>query len=225
MPESDLKDVFAKLNSLSESIANIETKITDKILSEVDRKNSGLASSLSKDFKKVSEAQQEFLEQFKQNSTQPPENPETITPPTTDPNPDILENRTQLKALNKKLQELELENQRKDKALAERTRDTQLMSLMSGKKSPFPDRATKAFLIEHSNQLVSENGNWYVQKSEDEVESLDSAVDSFLVTDFGSTFLPPHKVRGMGLRSSNYTPKAPKKELSLNEMIIEEDNY
>lgn len=215
----DLTELAKQITALSETVSSLKgeivSEVSSSILSEVDKKNQGLAANLSRDIKKQAEENKNFMSQFTtQNEVKEEPEKEKEAAKVAD------KDRTTLKALQKQIAKLESDIQVKEEALFASQRNSQLDTLLSARKSLYPDRARKAFLMENQDKLVRDNGNWYLQENEDSFVELDSAVDSFLESDFGSTFLPPTRKKGLGLKSGGEinTPKTG--ELSLNEAIL-----
>ena len=121
---------------------------------------------------------------------------------------------------NKNNVEPTIEELRKEQQLLQSKRDSDLASIFSSKNVNFPDKAKKAFVMEYGDSLAQEGGEWYVQ-SGDEVVSLSDAADSFLKTDFGSSFIKPTKGRGLGMKpAANNVPAGKDAKPVLNQTLF-----
>ena len=212
---------------LEQMLASFKSEITEtfqssmkETLSQVDKKNGGTAASLTKEFQKTVEG---LRSQLTGDST-PPTNPTPqdeapsgtpATPPTQDSS-----DKLSLKALQNQIENLRKESEAKDLQLQTEQRNSAITSLFSDKKAQFADKATRAFLMENEGSLKQEDGIWYHAEG-DNVVPLDRAVDNFLNTEFGQTFQPASRGRGMNMKPAKGEQSAGKgTEITLNESLL-----
>lgn len=218
MDETQLK---ALLEGFKSDILGEVKNAMSETLTAVDKKNSGTAASLTKEFQKSTK---EILAQVRGGSAGEEPEPTPSDDPEPSPSPKNTERLT-LKALKQEIESLRQANEAKEQQLAITNRNSKLSKILKENKVNYEDRATKAFLVDYGDNLKSEDGTWYVAEGED-VVSLDDAVKKFLSTDYGSTFLQPSKGKGMGLKPANtVTPpggKAGEPTLNTSLFAVEE---
>jgi hypothetical protein len=198
------------------------TSQTQEILTQVDKKNGGTAAALTKEFQKTAESlRNQMLNGINTDTTLTPE----VNTATNDVNTASPTEKLSLKALQSQIETLRQEREQQALKLEQSERNNQLNTLFSSKKSQFPDKATKAFLMENEANLKQEDGNWYLVEG-DSALPLSSAVDSFLNTDFGQTFQPASKGRGLNMKPAVGEQSAgTSSEVSLNDALLTPDSY
>lgn len=168
---------------ITESLTEIKTEI----LSEVDRKNAGLASSLTKEIKKI-----------------------VPSAPTTSTESDVEEpkEKLSLKALQQQISDLQTQLSEKDKQAFAAKRSQAVSSAISKTNALSASTLHKLFMIEHQDLLKEEDGAWFIEKG-GSVTSLDEAVKAYLNTDEGKFFAPPSGVNGSSSQETKTTPATP----------------
>lgn len=212
---------------LEQMLSSFKAEITEtfqssmkETLSQVDKKNGGTAASLTKEFQKTVDSLRSQL--TGDNTT--PVNPATPAPqdetPSAAPAAQDSSERLSLKALQNQIENLRRESEAKDLQLQTEQRNSAITSLFSDKKAQFADKATRAFLMENEGSLKHEDGVWYHAEG-DNVVPLDKAVDNFLNTEFGQTFQPASRGRGMNMKPARGEQSAGKgTEVTLNESLL-----
>lgn len=186
------------------------------LLSQVDRKNSGLAKSITSDFEKSLEKFRSAIEPTQQQSTQSTEAGESETGKrTTTKEVDL-----RTKALETQLQELKtaLEQEKQQKLVSDR--NATLTSLISGAGViPATQNAVRDIIsARYGSSMEFQDGQWYV-KNGDSVVAIDAVVSDYLKTPEGMAFLPPSGTKGAGSSESGKTlSAAAKAELSIDEL-------
>lgn len=193
--------ITEKFGELTTQVGGLETKI----LSEVDRRNSGTAASISKDLAKAIAA---------------------VQPPTPDPTPtppgdggDEAKGRLTVKAVQTELQQLRQELADRDTAIAQRDREAALNGVLSSKRVLAPSVLFKALKAEYGDKLQRDGDQWFVVDGES-TKTLASAVDGFLATDDGKAFLPSSGVNGAGSKESSATSTVSTSDMSVGAMAI-----
>jgi hypothetical protein len=190
----------AFLNQLQGELGTLKAGI----LSEVDRKNSGLASSLQKSWDKKT---------TKAPEPEPELEVEVETP----------KQKLSLQALQKQIEDLKEQSKEKDRKIVAKELENILNSTISKFKPLDLGIATKAFKLQYGDNLVYEDGVAFV-KNGDTVESVDEALGKFLETDFGKSLLPPtSKARGAGLKPQNSSPAPTEGKRDILEDLFIED--
>lgn len=204
MEEDRLSQLLAGFKEeILTSVKEVVATNRDELLTSVDRKNSGLASSLQKEIKKFSENTAPVAQSLEENT---PKSEEKLT----------------LSALKKELELLRQEAKQKDLALAAKTRDAVISQKLSSNGLLFPDKAFKAFMLDFQDKLVEENGSWFV-KDNDDVKTLDDSLNTFLESDFGKLFKNTASAgKGLGLR--NEKSHVPVAKETLNSMLFAEED-
>lgn len=186
------------LTAFKSEITETFTSQTKEMLAQVDKKNSGTAASLTKEFQKTaSELRNQMFNGSEDSSATAPESAPQASPAAAPAQ--TSGEKLSLKALQSQIETLKQERIDQAQKLQESQRNVALNNMFSSKNSQFPDKATRAFLMENEANLKQEDGNWYLTDGES-VKPLNDAVDSFLNTDFGQTFQPASKGRGLGLK-------------------------
>lgn len=151
-----------------------------EVLSTVDAKNRGVASSLSKDFKILRDSVVS-KETSKETPAIDSEQEEKLT----------------MKSLQQQIKQLQQEKQEQERELQLKNRNEVVRNAFNGKSLLHADKALKAFMLDA--EIVSEGSNYFVKNGE-EVLPLTEAVDCFLKTEFGQVFLPPSSGKGMNMK-------------------------
>lgn len=170
------------------------------ILTQIDQKNSGLASSLSRELKKSLEAFQVPAKE------EPKADDEAPAKPTEEGKLTLKALQAQLSEQTKLISALKEDGDRKDRETLAASRNAALASSIAGAKTLNPSLLEKVLRLEYGDNLKSENGGWFLQ-SGDKVSTLNDAVASYLQTDEGKAFLPSSGTSGAGsTESKNSTP-------------------
>lgn len=194
---------------ITEQVGNLTTQIgglETKILTEVDRRNSGTAASISKDLAKAIAA---------------------VQPATPDPAPeaksgeggDETKVRPTIKALETDLQKLRQEIADKDAAIERGNRETALNGVLSSKRVLAQGVLFNALKAQYGDKLQRDGDQWFVVDG-DSAKTLESVVDGFLATDDGKAFLPSSGVNGAGSKESSATSTVSTSEMSVGAMAI-----
>lgn len=174
MTEQEIKDL---IQSLLEPLKS-------EILNTVDQKNAGLASSLTKELKKVVKPSEEDSKGASK------EDPKELT----------------LKALEQQITDLNSKLQAKEQSEFQAKRSSAISDSLTKVQVTNPALFQKVFRTNYENKLKQENEEWFVEEG-DRVVKLNDLVNSYLQTDEGKYFLPPSDVTGSGSKtSSNSTP-------------------
>lgn len=196
MDEEQVRALIA--TALGESNATLKTEL----LSQLDAKNSGLAASLTREFKKIVEP----LQTKPDPTTQPPA-PEAGTGEG--------EGKLTLKALQSQLQEqtkmissLKEESDRKDRETSAAKRKSALATAIAEAGTLNPSLLQKVLDLDFGEHLKEENGAWYLQRGES-VATVKDALSTYLATDEGKAFLPSSGTQGAGSTSSKSSSSPP----------------
>ncbi|BAY23723.1 hypothetical protein NIES2100_35150 [Calothrix sp. NIES-2100] len=169
---------------LTESLTEIKTEL----LSEVDKKNQGLAASLTKEIKKLTTSPTPVLS-TEGDSEEPKE-------------------KLSLKALQQQISDLQTQLTEKDKQAFAAKRSQAVSSAISKTNALSAPTFHKLFMLEHESLLKEEEGNWFVDKGGN-IIGLDDAVKNYLNTDEGKFFVPPSGVNGSSSQETKTTPATP----------------
>ena len=194
--------ITEKFTTLADQVGGLESKI----LSEVDRRNSGLAASVTKDVAKKLDA---------------------LQPATPDPAPETKTGdgdgeskaRPTIKALETDLQKLRKEIADKDAAIERSNRESALSGVLSRKQVLAQGVLFNALRAEYGDKLQRDGDQWFVVDGDD-AKTLESVVDGFLATDDGKAFLPSSGVNGAGSKESNSSPVTETDDMSVGAMAM-----
>ncbi|MBD2196607.1 MULTISPECIES: hypothetical protein [Calothrix] len=176
---------------LKQTLGELKTEI----LSEVDKKNAGLASSLSKEIKKLT----------------------TTSPLESDEEP---KGNLSLKALQQQISDLQTQLREKDEQAYNAKRSEAVSKAIS--KSNVLNQSTlhKLYMMENSSQLKEENGNWFVERN-GQVLSLEESLKNYLNSDDGKLFLPPSGVNGSSSQETKVTAANPNTKVSAADALFD----
>ncbi|HEY9699095.1 MAG TPA: hypothetical protein V6D10_17675 [Trichocoleus sp.] len=168
---------------------NIQTlfeQLKTDILAEVDRKNQGVASSLSKEFKKsISDLQK----------------PAEPAPETEE----VKQEKLSMKALQQEIQQLRQELGDKDKKAFLADKNAAVSKAIASAKALNPLALQKLFTLQVGEFLKREGEQWFVE-SGDNVKSLDQVLADYLASEEGQLFVPPSGVNGSSSQETKATP-------------------
>jgi len=181
---------------LKESLTEIKTEI----LSEVDRKNAGLASNLTKEIKKLSTSA---------SSTTSAEG-----------EPDEPQQKLSLKALQTQLSELQNQLTEKDKQTFVAKRASAVAQSVSKSNVLNASAFQKLFMLEHGELIKEEGNEWFIDKG-GQVTRLDEAIKSYLSTDDGKIFVPPSGVNGSSSQETKPKGSQPQTKLTAAQALME----
>jgi hypothetical protein len=169
--------------------------IKNEILSEVDKKNAGLASSLSKEFKKQSTS-------TTQDSEEEPKDKLT------------------LKALQQQISELNNQLKEKDEQAFTAKRSEAVSKAISKSNVLSQSTLHKLYMLENSSALKEENGNWFVERN-GQVLPLEESLKNYLNSDDGKLFLPPSGVNGSSSQETKASTANPNSRVSAADALAE----
>lgn len=194
---------------ITEQVGNLTTQIGDlesKILSEVDRRNSGTAASIVKDVTKKLEAFQ----------TTTPDPALEAKPGDSDGESKV---RPTIKALETSLNDLRQQIADKDAAIERNNREAALSGVLSSKRVLAQGVLFNALKAQYGDKLQRDGDQWFVVEG-DSAKTLESVVDGFLTTDDGKAFLPSSGVNGAGSKESNSSTTATSQDMSASQMLM-----
>lgn len=176
---------------LNKTLGEIKTEI----LAEVDKKNAGLASSLSKEFKKLS------------------------TPSTQDSDEEP-KDKLSLKALQQQISDLHNQLKEKDEQAFNAKRSEAVSKAIS--KSNVLNQSTfhKLYMLENASLLKEEDGNWFIDRN-GQVLSLEESLKNYLNSDDGKLFLPPSGVNGSSSQETKVAAVNPSTKVSAADALAE----
>lgn len=154
-----------------------------EVLEQVTNANKGLAANMSRDLKKVLSSLEETKKEEKV----------------------IEEDKLSLKSLQKQVIQLQEEVVRKDKEAFEARKAQTLSQIIASANVLNPKALQKLFSMEYGENIVEENGAWFVSKGE-EVISLNEAFNEYLNSDEGKFYIAPSNVRGSDAIEVKETP-------------------
>jgi 23S rRNA A1618 N6-methylase RlmF len=168
-----------------------------EIKTEFTAANQGLASSLTKEIKKL----------------------QTVQPTVTESTETIQEKLT-LKALEQQLTDLKTQLADKDKETIAAKRSSAVSQVIANSKSLSPSALQKLFLLDNADRIKEENGKWYVAQGES-VSTLEDALNSYLTSEDGKAFLPASGVRGSDAQETKVTPVDPNQKVKAADALFE----
>ncbi|MGV0103980.1 hypothetical protein NSTCB13_02626 [Nostoc sp. DSM 114160] len=168
-----------------------------EIKTEFTQANQGLASSLTKEIKKLQVAQP------------------TVTEPT-----ESTQEKLTLKALEQQLTDLKTQLADKDKETAAAKRSSAVSQVIANSKALSPGTLQKVFLLDYADQLKEEGGKWYLAQG-DSVSTLEDALNSYLLSEDGKAFAPASGVRGSSAQETKVTPIDPNQKLKAEDALFE----
>lgn len=171
---------------ISQQVESLRTELTQQITSA----NQGLAASLSKEIKKLSQPAP---------ATQEEPEKETLT----------------LKALKQQLSDMQEQLAAKDKQTLDAMKRSAVAEAIGQQKALSPGILQKLILTEYGEVLKQDGGVWYVDSPATGVKPLTTVLSDFLKTEDGKLFIPPSGVQGSGAfetkplpQTNNEQPKA-----------------
>lgn len=202
-----LEELAALVTALTEKVDGISTQgeaLKTELLSEVDRRNKGAVSSLTKQFT-------QFKESLKPAEDEPPAEPvlpETTptTPAPTATQPDGA-TRIAMQKMQEQMAALQSQLETEKQAALMGNRKAALTSVIGSKKVIAPGILYDALVHRIGSGLKEENGSWFVESGES-IETLEGVIDKFLSTDEGKAFLPASGVLGAGSSEKSSKPNS-----------------
>ncbi|ANV88487.1 hypothetical protein [Picosynechococcus sp. PCC 7117] len=185
--------------------ALVASQLDDKLSEfreEYTKANQGLAASLSKEVKKT-------LEKIEASSTSPQDNPE------------VEGEKLSLKSLEKQLEDMRKQLAEKDQETFKAKKNNAINQLIAESKALNPKALQKLFDLEYGGYIKEENGSWYVDKGEDDVVSLQDALDSYLNSEEGKFYLPPSNTQGSGSTEVKNMSPNPNQPVKAGEALME----
>jgi predicted RNase H-like nuclease (RuvC/YqgF family) len=181
---------------LTDKIAEALGAARQEILADVHKANQGLATSLSKEIKKLQ--------------------PE-VAPAEADGD-DKSEGKLSLKALNQQIADLNQKLAEKDRKAFEAERDRALSTAISTLKTNNPTGLYKILATDYGSKMKLEKDTWYVEDGET-VTPLDQALAGYLKTEEGRWFVPSSGVNGAGAIETKSTVTTAQGPVSSTEAI------
>lgn len=169
------------LELISTALGTFKTEL----LTEVDRKNQGLASNLNKDLKTIKEK----LE----TKPEPKEGEEGIE--------EGSQGRLTTKALQTQIEQLKKDIADKEQAALESQKRSAIASTVAKHSLNQPQIVQKLFSDAYGGKLKNEGERWYLEDGES-VTELDDLFKTYLNTDEGKYFIPPSGVNGTGAKEA-----------------------
>jgi hypothetical protein len=197
--------ITEKFTTLTEQVGGLESKI----LSEVDRRNRGVATSVTNDVAKT-------IESLKSQIATPEAKPGEKSG---EGEGETNKERPTVKAVQTELQKLRDELAIEKAALARTNRESALKGLLSGKSVLAPSTLFNALNAQYGEKLQKDGDQWFVVDG-DNAQALEAVIDGFLATDEGKAFLPPSGVNGAGSREGSSTTSATSQDLSASQMLM-----
>ena len=168
-----------------------------EIKTEITSANQGLASSLTKEIKKLQVPQ-----------STPTESTESI------------QEKLTLKALEQQLTDLKTQLANKDLETISAKRSSAVSQAIANSKALSPGSLQKLFLLDYADRIREENGKWYVAQG-DNVSTLDDALNSYLLSEDGKAFVPASGVQGSDAQETKVTPVDPTQKLKAEDALFE----
>lgn len=193
----DLEQLAALVTALTEKVDQISTQgesLKADLLTEVDRRNKGVASSMSKQFKAFQDSLK--TEEATEDATEEPPSP--IAAPTAQPDSAT---RIAMRQMQEQMAALQAQLETEKQAALAGNRKAALTSVIGSKKVIAPGILYDALDKRLGSGLREENGAWFVE-SGDAIETLEGVLDKFLATEEGKAFLPASGVSGAGSSES-----------------------
>jgi hypothetical protein len=199
-----IEELAALLTALTEKVDGISSQgeaLKAELFSEVDRRNKGAVSSLTKQFTQFKESLKPAEEEETETSDTP-----TGTTSTAPTQPDSA-TRIAMKQMQEQMAALQQQLEAEKQSALMGNRKAALTSVIGSKGVIAPGILYDALNQRFGNGLKEENGAWFVQ-SGDEVETLEGVIDKFLGTDEGKAFLPASGVNGSGSSETKSNPQS-----------------
>lgn len=202
-----LEELAALVTALTEKVDGISTQgesLRTELLSEVDRRNKGAVSSLTKQFTQFKES----LKPAEDETIDTPAATTTETTPATTPAsaPDSA-TRIAMQKMQEQMAALQQQLETEKQAALMGNRKAALTSAIGSKQVIAPGILYDALVHRYGSGLKEENGAWFVESGES-IETLEGVIDKFLGTDEGKAFLPPSGVSGAGSSEKSSKPNS-----------------
>ncbi|MEH2093989.1 hypothetical protein [Nostoc sp.] len=168
-----------------------------EIKTEFTTANQGLASSLSKEIKKLQTPQPTIVEHT-----------ETI------------QDKLTLKALEQQLTDLKTQLTNKDLETIAAKRSSAVSQVIANSKALSPSALQKLFLLDNADKIKQEGDKWYVAQG-DTVSTLEDALNSYLLSEDGKAFVPASGVQGSSAQETKVTPVDPNQKLKAADALFE----
>ncbi|MBD2457975.1 hypothetical protein H6G80_28410 [Nostoc sp. FACHB-87] len=171
---------------VSQQIEAVKAELTQQITTA----NQGLAASLTKEIKKLSQPAP---------ATQEEPEKESLT----------------LKSLKQQLSDMQEQLAAKDRQALDAMKRSGVAEAIGQLKALSPGILQKLILTEYGDALKQDSGVWYVESPTVGVKPLATVLSDFLKTDDGKLFVPPSGINGSGATESKPIPatsESPKAE-------------
>ncbi|MEH1803230.1 MAG: hypothetical protein V7L13_29520 [Nostoc sp.] len=171
-----------------------------EIKTEITTANQGLASSLTKEFKKLQAPQ-----------------------PTATESSESTQEKLTLRALEQQLTDLKTQLANKDLETIAAKRSSAVSQAIANSKALSPSALQKLFLLDNAERIIEENGRWFLNQG-DTVSTLEDALNSYLTSEDGKAFLPASGVRGSDAQETKVTPVDPNQKVKAEDALFEAFN-
>ncbi|MEH1858038.1 MAG: hypothetical protein V7L21_08555 [Nostoc sp.] len=168
-----------------------------EIKTEITTANQGLASSLTKEIKKLQAPQPTVAEPAETNQ-------EKLT----------------LRALEQQLTDLKTQLANKDLETVAAKRSSAVSQVIANSKALSPSALQKLFLLDYVDKIKQEGDKWYVAQGES-VSTLEDALNSYLSSEDGKAFVPPSGVKGSSAQETKVTPVDPNQKPKAADALFE----
>lgn len=172
------------------AINNAKAELTESFT----KANQGLAASLSKEVKKLSQP------------VAPVEQEQET------------ESKLTLKALQAEINQLKAEKQAEAQKAFVSQRDAALLDVISSTKATAPQALKKLFLANYQDNIKQENGQWFLEQDDSSLP-LSKALSNYLASDEGAHFLPASGVQGSSSSETKTHPSTPKQPQTLDSVL------
>lgn len=177
-------------------------QLKSDLLSEVDRRNQGVASALTKEMKKL-------LSDVK---------PQEQTPTAPAETEDLSKDKLTLKALQQQVEQLKSELTQKEQKALIADKNAAISKAIASAQALNPSALQKLFSLQYGEVLKKEGEQWYLESGET-VKSLEQVLADYLASDEGQLFVPPSGVNGSGAQETKAAPVTTQQKLTAAEAL------
>ena len=203
MTPEEIQALVAK--SVGEALAAQTDTIKTTIMSDVDKANSGLAASLSRQIKGLSEslnnsrkAEKPVAESKSEGDSANGKDKSKETAPTNEPD-------LRYKALQTQLESLRKENEERAAREFSNASSAALSAAIADSGAQNVPALRKVLTVDFGQKLKQEGGLWFVDDGLSTVPLTD-AVKTYLTTDEGKHFVPAAPTKGSGATEAKAAP-------------------
>ncbi|WP_414579102.1 hypothetical protein [Anabaena sp. CCY 9402-a] len=166
-----------------------------EIKTEIVTANQGLASSLTKEIKKLSQPAQPAQEEDQK---------ESLT----------------LKSLKQQLSDMQTALEAKDKEASNALKRSAIAEAIGSLKALSPGILQKLMANEYGEYLKQDNGVWYVESPAVGVKPLNTVLSDFLKSEDGKLFMPASGVNGSGAEETKNPNPPPANQTKKSEDLL-----